>query len=349
MFLKNVEQGTGQFSKTIVNLGEEILNDSDLKFTYANKTLTTNEFGNMFSSFNLPITQNQVNKFLATRSNGGYSNTAFSGFNTNEIIFIEVPKNTYGELIDGKKIKLEVPTGNTPSDTIEIYSTFSEQTNYKTYFDTLYSDTSTESEEFGQPSGTVTPYESNVAFLFSDSIKRPKGDSLLSWSTGYNLGNGFATTKEPFKFFSSNPSEIDEPVGIVFLDKGFIVLTHPTIVTNFPYSAGTINGVDLYTGNTEFSDLYFTGSTLSELTFNSINTEFIQHISCIAGPNEFFETSNPTFDASYGSGGVGVEPVYITEIGLYNDNDELVAIVKPDRPIEKLKQQPILFDIQIKV
>jgi hypothetical protein len=350
MFLKPVEPGTGQFTKTIINLGQVTLNDSDLKFTYANRTLLNNEFGNMFSSFNLPITTLQKNKFLSTRQNGGYIDTGFSGFNQDEIIFIEIPKNFYGELIDGKKIKLKIPTGSTPSDVIYLYSTFVEQTNYKQFFDTLYSDSSNESQEFGQPIGSLTPYESNVAFLFSDSIKKPKGDVTKSWSTGYNTGNGFLTNnKEPFKFFSSNPSEIDEPLGIVYLDKGFIVLTHPTIVSNFPFSAGTIDGTNLYTGNTEFSDLYFTGSTLSELTFNSINTEFIQHITCFAQPNEFFETTNPTFLESYGSGGIGVESVYVTEIGLYNDDDELVAIVKPDRPIEKGKNQALLFDIQIKV
>jgi len=350
MFLKPVEQGTGQFTKTIVSLGQVTLNDSDLKFTYANRTLINNEFGNMFATFNLPITNLQKNKFLSTRQNGGFIDTGFSGFNTDEIIFIEIPKDTYGELIDGKKIKLTIPTGSTPSDVIEIYSTFVEQTNYKQFFDTLYSDSSNESKEFGQPSGTLTPYESNIVFLFSDSIKKPKGDNSKSWSTGYNTGNAFLTNnKEPFKFFSSNQSEIDEPVGIAFLDKGFIVLSHPTIVNNFPFSAGTINGSTNYTGNTEFSDLYFTGSTLSELTFNSINTEFIQHITCLAQPNEFYETSNPTFLESYGQGGVGIESVFITEIGLYNDLDELVAIVKPDRPIEKSKNQAIIFDIQIKV
>ena len=55
---------------------------------------------------------------------------------------------------------------------------------------------------------------------------------------------------------------VDKPVGIAYLDKGFMVITDPTIVTNF--------------------DLASTGATGTSITFNHTNTKVSQSITCTA-------------------------------------------------------------------
>ncbi len=87
---KEVENSTGFFQKTIIPLGINILSEDNLKFTKADRTDTTvRPYGNLFVSFNLPTTRQQKVDFTG----GTYSTTAFSGFNQDNIIIVEIPKN----------------------------------------------------------------------------------------------------------------------------------------------------------------------------------------------------------------------------------------------------------------
>lgn len=323
---KSVEPNTGTFQKTIVNLGESTV--TPLTGVVADRTDITDEYGHLFASFNLPITSNQQSKYTVTFTNGGFSDTSFSGHNRDQVLFIEIPRTEYGELIDGKSIKLDIQTGATITDKLVCYSTFISKSNYTNTFDSLYSDNSPESETYGQPRST-TNTNSNIAFLVSDSIKKPQGDTSKSWATGYNSATAFYSGgKEPLTHYDTNPSLVDQPVGIAFLDKGFMAITHPTVVTSF-LASGSSSGLSI--------------------TYDSFNTEYIQHVVCLAGINEFYTTSNETFLDAYGTAGVGTESVLISEIGLYNGAGDLIAIAKPDRPISKSKNGLVVFDIQIKI
>lgn len=318
---KNIAPNNNKFEKTIVDIGS---NTVSLTWTELDRTDTSSANTNLFASFNLPITTAQKNKYSTSYTNSGFLDTAFSGFNQNIVYIAEIPANQYGELIDGKKILISITTLS--GTTYTAYSTFIYQTNYTKTFDSLYSDSLAISSLYGQPyqRSTKSSYSSNISYLVSDSIKEPQGDSGKTWSTGYSSNRPFANNKEPLRFYYPNdPSTVDEPIGIMYLDKGFIVITHPTIIANVP-----------------------TGGTI---TFNSINTEYIQHIICYAAPGEFYKTNNPTYLENFGTAGYGIEPVYITELGLYNDNDELIAIAKADRPIPKNSVDLLSFNVQIKL
>ena len=107
-FLKQVDQSSGGFKKerTWLNSGNLITLTSSgspksnhISFTIADRTdLTSRQYGNLFSSFNYPITDAQKILFTGTTfANGGFSNTAFSGVgNQNKICVIDIPKNQYG-------------------------------------------------------------------------------------------------------------------------------------------------------------------------------------------------------------------------------------------------------------
>ncbi len=43
------------------------------------------------------------------------------------------------------------------------------------------------------------------------------------------------------------------------------------------------------------------------------------------------------------------DPVYITEIVLYNEDQEPIAIVKPSQPIPKTRNSLVALNVQIKV
>jgi hypothetical protein len=366
----NSEEG---FVKTTIKLGVNTLNASDLKFTLAERIdYTERPYGNLFSSLNLPIIPNDIVKYTATTSVGIFTNTAFSGFNQDKIIIVEIPKSEYGELIDGKSIYLKLPITSGGTDiTIDCYSTFFY--NGGLAFDTRLSDPIIQSGEYGSiRPNSVNGYISNVSYIFSDSISTPKRASGLTWNgvwsntnkfnvttngtTGQN-GKELATYRSTQRFGSSVTGKTDTPIGIAYLDKGFFVITHPDIVNNFPYTAATSSGYDgIIAGQStsgitdgKFTQIYFSDITSASTSFNSIITEYIQNITANALPNEFYESNNPTFAVAYPEGNEDNDPVYITEIGLYNEYGELIAIGKTSEPIPKTKDNYALFNIQLKV
>lgn len=198
----------------------------------------------------------------------------------------------------------------------------------------------------------VTIYESNI-------------DQTLTWSKWTN-NNKFPTAPSVYNGklyanFTDNVNNgllIDEPVGIAYLDKGFCVFTHPIIVNNFQYSASTSSGYDgitsgsTYNGPGTFTQTYFNSASQAYIKYDSITTEFVQSIMAIAMPNEFYISKNPTFEEVYGVNGVNnitSDPVYITEVGLYNEFGELIAIAKTSEPIAKTKANIVSFNIQLKL
>lgn len=499
-YLKQVENaGNNAFTKQITSYGETALNGNGLKFTYCDLTdLTIRPYGNLFSSFNFPITEGQQITYGQE-----FANSALHNIPTNQIIVVEIPQNTYGELIDGKTFKLSFPINtNTGVSVVDCFATYFLPTltnpNIK-IMDTQYADSRSESGYFGINPSTNDLNSSNIAFLFSNQIAPPKlainysllltssytftsgSSSSVSYtdlsipfnfvegktykiiiSNMYNNTLGYVTTqngatilgqgqpifnatigssfinlltnpsltldsssreiftytfvcnisastivlhsqgnnathiinaanieidemvletgswsrwtttnkfiqslgstsgKLPARFNSPDNILYDQPVGILYLDKGFAVITDPTLISNFAYnySAATSSGYDnipagnQYTGDTTFTQIYFNDATKANSIYNSIYTEFIQAVTCIALPNEFYISNNPTFLEVYGQNGINNinnDPVYITEVGLYNQFGELIGIGKLSEPIPKDKFNIASFNIQLKL
>ena len=349
---KAVETGSDGFIETPVRKGINQLDGSRLKFTKADRTdLNNRPYGHLFVSFNLPVTLDEKAVYL---SGGTLYNTSFAGFNVDKIIVAEIPQNEYGELVDGKTIELDIPLFNgTGTTAVTCYSSF-----FNGGFvnasnaDSLLSDGNPEVTLYGSTPSNDNGNNSNVAYLFSNQIAPPV-TSGKTWSNTGKFKDGSRVLAQ------YNGTSYDTPVGIAYLDKGFLVLTHPTIVNNFKYSDTTarssgydgITSGSTYTGGSNFTQIYFTSAGVAKARFDSITTEFIQNIICLALPNEFFTTNNPTFAEAYGTDPAltADNPVYITEIGLYNSNKELIAIAKPSEPILKDRTNITTFNIQLKV
>lgn len=255
----------------------------------------TDPYVNLYYTFNLPLNSSADFNFTGLTSNfGGFANTALSGIDATNILVIGINNGSYGEVIDGKSIKLQL---STTASSYTIYSTFQNTGQPLSVQDSSNNDLAKNTAFLG----------GNVAFLFSDTIKTPNGGGALSWATGYGTIKPFSQNNKQLYNFQTNSNlgqTADTIVGVAYLDKGFLVITHPTIVNNF-----------------------LTTSTATTITFNSLSSVVTQNITCIANRGEFGTSTNTTFSTG--------DTPRISEVGLYDVNNNLIAIAKVDRQITK--------------
>jgi hypothetical protein len=166
----------------------------------------------------------------------------------------EIPNNKYGEIVDGKTIKLELPysqgTLSSNADqkrlgimaswgsesSIELYGTYN-TSGINNNLDKKLSESDISIRTVGvRPDlATVgsTTYESNVVLLFTDAIKEPSsnfanwGDAYSEVINGTKVFSPLAQEKPTYSYKN------DVCVGAAYLDKGFIVITHPLLVDSY--------------------------------------------------------------------------------------------------------------------
>jgi len=324
--LKNalIVNSSGLLTKAVATKSSSILSEyeavgyttvsgNNLTYSVINRTdYTTDAKTNLYYSFGLPITDANFTTFTSTTSTtNGYANTAFSGFAVNKIIAIAINNSTYGDLIDGKTLKIDLPTS---AGTYTIYSTYQYNTQPLNILDSAFTDNNNSRSNIFGP---------NVSMLVSDSIMTPNGgDPTLSWATGYNLDRPFSYAGKKTYNYQTNTNlslTADTLVGIAYLDKGFIVITDPTIVNNYTASA----------------------TTATTISFNSQSVGVYQIINCVADRGEFGSSTNPTFEFN--------DTPRISEVGLYDDIGNLIAYAKPDRQISKNINEFLALSIKISV
>ena len=302
-----------------VNILSEVLSNGFTTISGSNITknvvnrndITTDTLVNLYYSFGLPLNSNGDAIYTGTTyTNGGFSDTAISGLSASKILVLAIDNTKYGECIDGKTVKISLPTS---AGTFTIYSTYQGGATKVTTLDILNADPAPQTNIFG----------ANVAVLVSDDILTPNGgDISLSWATGYNTDKPFSLNQKQTYNFQTNSNlgvTGDTIVGMAYLDKGFLVITNPTIVNSFESSA----------------------STATTISFNSVSTNVYQSITCIADRGEFGSTTNPSFD-------VGDIP-RISEVGLYDDMGNLIAVAKTDKQISKNINEFLALGIKISI
>lgn len=309
---KSVEsQSTKIISEALTN-GVTTISGTSLSKNLVNRNnFATDSLVNLFYSFGLSLsTTEDTNYTASTYVNGGYSDTALSGLAQTNILVIGIDNEQYGEAIDGKSIHLNLPT---TGGTYDIYSTYQNKGGSLSIEDASVRDTSVTTEFLGN----------NIALLFSDSILKPNGgDTSLSWATGYNTNKPFSNNAKELYNLTTNDNigkAADKPIGIAYLDKGFLVITDPTIIASV--------GSNL------------SGTTAATVTYNSISTSVYQSINCIAARGEFGSSTNPTF--------TGSDTPRFSEVGLYDTFGNLIAMAKTDRQISKNINEFLALSIKI--
>tara|TARA_R110000803_G_scaffold178443_1_gene240842 strand:- start:42 stop:1337 length:1296 start_codon:yes stop_codon:yes gene_type:complete len=338
---KIVEPNSSKISLSTLVVGETTVSGSNLTFAPLDKSNTSTGFTNYYKSLSLPINRSNINTFTGTTSvNGGWSDTPFSGLGVQNVLMGVINNDQYGEMIDGKSIKMVLPvytgftsggspTGFTP---YTIYSTFPNTTIPNTNLDVTYKDISSYPKSlFGK--------NINVAYLVSDDIQKPNNDANKSWSTGYDSFKPFSLNgkeKINVQTVTSTGINSDKIVGVMYLDKGIFAITDQTIVNNIVTSfsgdvlTNTItNGLGLY---------YYSGSSYN-VVVDSIQNDLVQNIVCIAARGEFYNTQNQTLTIN--------DDVRISEVAITDISGNVLAIGKTDRQIVKKKNDFVVFDVQI--
>lgn len=338
---KTVEPNSSTIGTSITYVGQTTVSGSNLTFVEIEKTNSSSEFTNYFKSLSLPIKPTSVNLFTGTTTeNGGWSDTSFSGLGSSKVLMAVVNNSQYGELIDGKSIKMSLPiaTGYTTGGvvtgitTYDIYSTFPRTTIQTVDLDSSYEDISTYPQ-------SLFANNINVSYLVCDDIQKPNNDSSKSWSTGYDSFKPFSLNGKELinvQTVSSTGINSDKVVGVAYLDKGIIAITDQTIVDNIALNfSGDSNT------NTITNDLglyYFTGNTYTTIV-DSIQFDLVQNINCIAARGEFYNSQNETITVN--------DDVRISEIAITDVAGNILAIGKTDRQIIKKKNDFVIFDVQI--
>jgi hypothetical protein len=97
----------------------------------------------------------------------------------------------------------------------------------------------------------------------------------------------------------------------------------------------------------------FSSGSLTALTFQNITNINSTLVFCRATADEFNYSSNPTFTDADGNIIVIDDPTtdrtfsYITSVGLYDANDNLLAVAKMSRPIEKNDEKDLTFRVRL--
>jgi len=311
---KLVKEGSTNVVNNTVLLEQKTISGDTITLNIINrKNYETDSLVNLFYSFRLPITDADDTLFKVTPSaKGGYGDTAMSGLSQDEILAIGVDSIEYGEMLDGKTIKVELT--DSASTIFNIYSSFEKTLTSAKKLDAQYKDTSFNSAVMG----------GNIVFLFSDDIQRPNDDVTKSWATGHFSTKPYSkSNKSRFNMFSDSITSTvaDKIVGVAYLDKGFIVITDPTILANF--------------------DTSHINANLTKVSFDSISTQVSQTVTCIKDRGDFGTSQNPTWDEG--------DKVRVTEVLLLDNADNVLAIAKSDRALELTPSQFMALSVTISV
>lgn len=285
----------GKLTVTNGNIFDKI-DSNGIKYIWEEHTTTGTTTENLVVHPTSGWTGEYYNTALQTIGSYDYTPTNKAALPVENELYLlfEIPNTAYGEIIDGKTIKLELPyyTGTTSNNIVNerlgfysYNSTPQPLTAYGTYnkknlnsfnLDRVLSETDLTLKDIGiKPDLSTTNYESNVVLLFSDNIKKPQGSNLSEWSSGYSdLLDGTRVFNPSSVEKALYDNNLDECIGFVALDKGFIVITHPKIVdsyfrNNFNGSVTISNPTSILDSNKNYN---INGTLSTSLTRGNVKT-----------------------------------------------------------------------------
>ena len=136
--------------------------------------------------------------------------------------------------------------------------------------------------------------------------------------------------------------------SLSYTSSGDVVTTGGEIYPYF-FTSGSIDDIVNHVCSTRFGSDAATAVTFQNKTEINSSIYFIRAL-----PDEFNYSSNPSY--LDGSGNINVIPVsgerrkpfsYITTVGLYGNSDELLAVAKTSRPIEKNDEKDLTIRIRL--
>lgn len=179
-------------------------------------------------------------------------------------------------------------------------------------------------------------------------------------------------------------ADTNRTVGLMFYDRGILVLDLKKATSASQYVSGTIdamapggtqvlgaNGTQTAYKSKFIPDFVVSGSmdnivdhiascrlgsgSNTAITFQNVTNINSTLIFCRAGADEFNYSSNPTFIDSdsriqvidLGQEDLQTSFTFITSVGLYDANDNLVAVAKLSRPVEKNNERDLTLRVRL--
>lgn len=173
-----------------------------------------------------------------------------------------------------------------------------------------------------------------------------------------------------------NAANTSETVGLMFYQQGVAVFDMTKVFNPNQFMTGSITTVGASPKNLNFS-----GSFIPDFVVSSSIDDFVDHVAstrfgsgsnttitfqnntkinstlvyCRATADEFNFSSNPTYVDSNGrirvinTGQENIEKAFsfVTTIGLYDANEELLAVAKLSRPVEKNDEKDLTFRVRL--
>ncbi len=157
-----------------------------------------------------------------------------------------------------------------------------------------------------------------------------------------SIASGKAVTK------TAAASQEGGGYGLFYPDLGIIVLNGPVLNVSASLNSGTTSNVE--GGNVGKFFKSITGASKFQARREEVITS--QHYFCRVPNKEFNFSSNPTFTT--GSNGDFTIPTFyknpksfITQVGLYNDNNELLAVAKLSKPLLKSYSREAIIKVKL--
>ena len=318
--------------------------DNQLIFPFITK-------GGSFSSFSTVSTSDFNLDFAFGDTNAGvYPLTA------------SISVDRYGETFSGAKKEVLYALKNT----LDFYTPLSPHYAY--------------SSSFGNKTTQKLNIVSIPSIFYGSSIE--KGSVRLKY---YVTGTLIAEAADTYKngvLLQTTGSTTGSSVGVVLYNEGFIVLTSSAPISTTPHT----EAYGLPTDSTEYdASWHYFGVTSSyvespsssfSLNFNGVS--YVQTMTCFAHAkeNQINFSNNPTFlshsmvaltasniyhedaersiknivTSSYKNHTASFQPVtYISKVGIYDENKNLVAVASLANPVRKLEERGYTFKLKLDI
>lgn len=173
-------------------------------------------------------------------------------------------------------------------------------------------------------------------------------------------------------------------VGVMFYDRGVLVLDLAKVTSGSQFISGTIDGMTTLGSQTiggQFTETQFSAKFIPDFVVSASIDNVVDHVAacrmgsgsqsamtfanvtninstlifCRAQADEFNYSSNPTFTDTTNRIvviDVGQEDTqqaftYITSVGMYDANDNLLAVAKLSRPVQKSSERDLTFRVRL--
>ena len=212
-------------------------------------------------------------------------------------------------------------------------------------FGVLYADTQTSNAVLGTDNGTqkvgLIYYQAGIAVLTS-SIFQNSGTEQ-----GFHVGNAVANPKGKAGDFGVDRTLHPGILNIHSVSASLNAQANGTPYANFKGE----DFVGLLTGSTIANCAHFVRSRISNIQFNNTTELNSQIVFCRAHANEFNYSSNRTY-LTGSKIRVKNEPAdsprsYMTTVGLYSSNNELMAVAKLSEPLRKDPEQEVTLRVRL--